>query len=1082
MSADWILERSEYNYPIGLNGLWHGGIHIIPRISLPESERWIKQLFKGTVVAGKIQNEYYKQDYYGEKIEYSTSYALFEHSMKFKLDEQNGNSQYLDLNFYSLYMHLLPFSKYNGIEIKSFELPFYLSWEKITILPDKDELPTENDKLPAINKIMIDKKYPLYHGSIIEADEPEWFHPNNNHINKRNEITVKIKTKSDDDNNNTIITQKISKNYLTLSPLPRTVPIVPVKNSVPIYDSKSEDNQFYIGKITKECVISNRNDTDIMQKIKIGNQEPIEVPVGVVFDSINNNRILINDVALYIIPENEKTSTFAFFEPKKYIEQYKLILEKKIPKLSKNVIKQECDKEEEKIKGAQIFENRYIIVEYNIKFPSNTPTPTATSPAILYIDLDDKTVLSKLPNDFHVLIRADNKKYIAIPNNKIIHTEYTEFQGERTSLQSYHFKKKTIKKGLKLTENGSSVLPCYLNYKVNFSENTLEEIYTNLTYYKAKTPVSITVNANDSSSKESEEGIACYDKSGYIRNLLKHGSSFLPFSGSMEDGTRICINSVYTDKSIQRYIDYNKNLRLKGYSVLNDKKVEKNPVVTNQGSADKPTIYKLKKDEKVYAADILGRTGKFIGQEELCHLEVFMNTKDTQTINDLFSGKYILNAYTITSEIFIYEKDEDKTAGTENKSISVKQLANQNELPRPHTVYGYQLKRKNETDDYYSFEYDKKEYFIKKDDKEKIKENLLNFEKYFITKHGGDDSDDIFCDEKTKGIYKVLTKDELKKCVCKFPIEWDGSLYKRCTDRRCGECNRVFKGQCENLPQKMWTYNYGISNFPELSDMMKNADIRTDIDFLMERAKVCHFHPITFYKRYVELLKTQQINPYAGKEFGKRQWDLVVVLKEKLLEKVTSTPGFAPVWEEPYKDQNAYEGDKFDGFAVPTGYFNQEYFNFSTNTKYLHEGVDFRGRNNTEIISFINGRVIYAGWTNTTYGRVLIIADEKDDGIYLLGHLSGIVSGIKKGSLIEPYEKVAYVGGSAYENRIKNENYFDINLHVSYYDVQYTKEKDDNGFYGKLNDYNLYTFNNLNNNKVEIGYKKGTEKDPFNHK
>jgi len=997
---NWIIDKCVNNYPVGSNGLWHGGIHILP-IAIPESERWIKPLIAGTVVAGKIQDKYYTAKYNGEDVEYSTSYVLFEHSVKFKLDEQNGNSQDLDFNFFSLYMHLLPYKNYTVIEeIKSFDLPFYLSWDKITIT-------SENNELPIIKKIMTEGQFPLYHGSIIEIDENRWFDLYNNN----EEIKVKIKPKSDDDEINKYEIKSINKRDIKQLEQKKEFKVIPADGSVPIYcDPAYRDNIYYIGRIKRnaECTVYIENNNN-MKRIGISKNDDIEdASKGVLFDKLNANKVLTYDVVLYTVTQMvTKPSTFVFLNYNEYLRLYeedirnlevKKNRNRPLDKRQENDIIQRLENERTRVANAIKSNNNYIVVEY-IKGNSVYQN-------ISYIDPDNN---KSLPDDFCVLVR-NNKEFIAVKYEDVFHLEDRLFNmGE--VLQPYQLKKNAIlKKGLKLKEGGNSGFLGRSMYTVDFAGSTA--IYTNVTRYKAKMPIYITVDAKD--SPDSEQGIACYDYNGYIRNLLKHKDCFRYISGNMKEGQIIYINYPNSGNQLKRYIYYNKQLLFGGENKINNEFVDT--------TSDNSTVL-LKKDKKVYTSDILGRPGKFIGRDELCHLEVFMKTTDTQKIEDLFEGKYVLNAYIITSKISIYEKDKDKTetAVTENKSI-FRLLKNQNDLPRPHIVYGYQLECDNGHDEYYRFIYNKKEYFIKKADKEKIAENKLNFGDYFIKSDKEvEDDKDIFCDDDTIDMYNELTKGELKKYVCKFPIEWDGSLYERCTDRECGECNRVFQGQCNNLPQKMWAKNYGINGFPDLSDIMKKADIRQDVDFLKKDTKVWHFHPIAFYNRYVELLKTQMFNPYEKKEFLPRRWPHIVkgrFLEERNLYEITSNPGFAPLWN----NRTNFEGNIFDGFALLTGFFNQEYYNSATNLIYPHEGVDFRGDIGREIVSFIYGKVIMVVEKMKFYGTTIIIEPLFDtDIIYLLGHLSETL--VIEGEEFGPYKIVAKVGNTG--------NAADSHLHVS---------------------------------------------------
>ena len=116
-------------YPIGANNFWHGGIHL-------NSDKAVRAIADGEIIAYKVAENYdvffkSKADKNTKKnpSEYSTSFALIKH----KYESQNGNI----LNFYSLYMHLLPAKKYTFSESKD-KFPIYYKNKKSTIIYESD--------------------------------------------------------------------------------------------------------------------------------------------------------------------------------------------------------------------------------------------------------------------------------------------------------------------------------------------------------------------------------------------------------------------------------------------------------------------------------------------------------------------------------------------------------------------------------------------------------------------------------------------------------------------------------------------------------------------------------------------------------------------------------------------------------------------------------------------------------------------------------------------------------------------------------------------------------------------------------
>jgi hypothetical protein len=105
------------HYLLGSNKFWHGGIHIsdasAPQCVLNEP---IRCMADGEVVAYRL-NEDYLESTFGDnekKLKYSNSFCLVRHEYKSAPNSEEGpnKGKQNKLNFYSLYMHLLPYKRY----------------------------------------------------------------------------------------------------------------------------------------------------------------------------------------------------------------------------------------------------------------------------------------------------------------------------------------------------------------------------------------------------------------------------------------------------------------------------------------------------------------------------------------------------------------------------------------------------------------------------------------------------------------------------------------------------------------------------------------------------------------------------------------------------------------------------------------------------------------------------------------------------------------------------------------------------------------------------------------------------------
>lgn len=115
-----VLENEKSgHYLLGSNKFWHGGIHIsdksAPQCVLNEPVRCIAD---GEVVAYRLNKDYLESTFgdgdTAKKLKYSNSFCLVRHEYKSAPNPEEGpnKGKQNKLNFFSLYMHLLPYDRY----------------------------------------------------------------------------------------------------------------------------------------------------------------------------------------------------------------------------------------------------------------------------------------------------------------------------------------------------------------------------------------------------------------------------------------------------------------------------------------------------------------------------------------------------------------------------------------------------------------------------------------------------------------------------------------------------------------------------------------------------------------------------------------------------------------------------------------------------------------------------------------------------------------------------------------------------------------------------------------------------------
>ena len=105
------------HYLLGGHNFWHGGIHISDK-SAPQCVRDepIRCIGDGVVVAYRLNKENLVSEFIGSDacaaLKYSTSFCLVRHEYESPANKESQGSKTNSLVFFSLYMHILPYSDY----------------------------------------------------------------------------------------------------------------------------------------------------------------------------------------------------------------------------------------------------------------------------------------------------------------------------------------------------------------------------------------------------------------------------------------------------------------------------------------------------------------------------------------------------------------------------------------------------------------------------------------------------------------------------------------------------------------------------------------------------------------------------------------------------------------------------------------------------------------------------------------------------------------------------------------------------------------------------------------------------------
>lgn len=102
------------HYLLGNHNKWHGGIHISDQSAPWCKDKYpVRAIADGKVVAFRMMKDYLTSEFQGKSLRYSNCFCLVQHEYCEINAETKAKNEF---TFYSLYMHLLPWNKYQSTE------------------------------------------------------------------------------------------------------------------------------------------------------------------------------------------------------------------------------------------------------------------------------------------------------------------------------------------------------------------------------------------------------------------------------------------------------------------------------------------------------------------------------------------------------------------------------------------------------------------------------------------------------------------------------------------------------------------------------------------------------------------------------------------------------------------------------------------------------------------------------------------------------------------------------------------------------------------------------------------------------
>ncbi|MFB0766428.1 N-acetylglucosaminidase [Aeromonas salmonicida] len=152
------------HYLLGNHNKWHGGIHISDKSAPWCKDKYpVRAIADGKVVAFRMMKDYLTSEYQGESLRYSNCFCLVQHEYCEINAETKAKNEF---TFYSLYMHLLPWDKYQSAE----KLVLKKGWNARNSVPDAEQQRVDaalpRFTLPKDTELEMDSSAPSQKGNV----------------------------------------------------------------------------------------------------------------------------------------------------------------------------------------------------------------------------------------------------------------------------------------------------------------------------------------------------------------------------------------------------------------------------------------------------------------------------------------------------------------------------------------------------------------------------------------------------------------------------------------------------------------------------------------------------------------------------------------------------------------------------------------------------------------------------------------------------------------------------------------------------------------------------------------------------